>query len=68
MRKSINTIGLLIFFPYFSMVCATLVVKVKCPDDEKLRKKITAKAPGEQFEVQCSKPMPEPGKYLISIS
>ncbi len=69
MHNSIDTIviELLVFCAAFSAVCGTVVVKVECPDDEKLRKMITKKAPGEQFEVQCSKPMPKPGKVMNEL-
>ena len=34
-----------------------VVYKVHCPNDKKLRKMITTRAEGENFIVECSKPM-----------
>ena len=34
-----------------------LIYKVECPNDRKMRDMITANTTGEDFTVQCSKPM-----------
>ena len=39
---------------------AEFVIKVICPNDEHLRRGITAKMPGDNFLVECSN---VPGKY-----
>ena len=49
---------ILVFCVTFLTIHGKLVYKVKCPDDEKLRKMITAKKNGENFDVQCSNPIP----------
>ena len=66
MHANCKIVEMLFFCVTFSSAYGTLVVKVNCPDDEKMRAMITKKAPGENFEVQCSKPIPkhEPGKCM----
>ena len=41
-----------------SVVSVKVIYKVKCPEDDGLRRMVTAKAPGENFEVQCSNSRP----------
>ena len=64
MHDNFLIIDLMVFCVMFSSAFGTVVVKVNCPDDEKMRKMITKKVPGENFEVQCSKAMPEPGRFM----
>ena len=51
-----------------SLAEATLVVKVVCPNDDKLQKMITTQAKDENFLVQCANPGPGNESLAVTAS